>query len=101
MSRLTVGKKQRNTLEVSDHSREGNILFILGTVVICVMLSVAMMNINKAEHVSYDDAIPVMSSGVEGMYDKSDEDMKTSTEEKWSVYDYIGEMFAELIFGDR
>ena len=101
MSRLTVGKKQRNTVEVSDHSREGNILFILGTVVICVMLSVAMMNINKAEHVSYDDAIPVMSSGVEEQEENTKSDLNTSTAEKWSIYDYIGEMFSELIFGDR
>ena len=101
MSRLTVGKKQRSTVEEPDHSREGNFLFILGTVVICVMLSVPMMNIHKAEYVSYDDAVPVMSSGVTDRDDTDKADLNTSTAEKLSIYDYIGEMFAELFFGDR
>lgn len=101
MSRLTVGKKQRSTVEVPDHSREGNFLFILGTVVICVMLSVPMMNIYKAEYVTYDDAVPVMSSGIEEREETAKSDLNTSAAEKWSIYDYIGEMFADLIFGDR
>jgi hypothetical protein len=101
MSKLTVGISHGNTVNVSDHSREGRMLYILGIIVICVMLTLPMMTEKPVDNVSYDDAVQVMSGGVEGMDDKRDEDMNTSTEEKWSLYDYIGEMFAELIFGNR
>ena len=101
MSKLTVGKRRDTVVNATDHSREGNSLFILGIAVICVMLSLPMVHGKSTENMSYDDAVPVMSSGVAEREELNKPDRDTSANERWSIYDYIGEMFADLIFGDR
>jgi len=104
MSKITVGKTRKSNVAVtSDHHREGNFLFAVGIVVMCIMIALPMRNTNKTNSYNLSDATPVMSSGVMNIEreELSKPDKVTSAEDKWSIYDYIGEMFADLIFGDR
>ncbi len=104
MSKITVGRK-RNTdaHRVDSYRREGNILFAVGIAVMCIMLILPMTGKDTAVNSFGEDAVAVMSNGVvnEAREELARPDKDTSAQEEWSIYDYIGQMFAELIFGDR
>lgn len=102
MKKLTVGRKRKTQIEISrDHTVEGNLMFILGLAIICVMLSLPMVRAEEGDKISYGDAVPVMSGGVVEREELSKPVKDTSAAERWSIYDYIGELFAELITGSR
>ena len=92
--KICVGKYKKQ--------RQGNafperIVFILGIILMCAVLIAPM---SKAEDDPFvHEAVLVMSS-----VDKEEimlpDDEATLSEKKWSFYDYIGELFANLIFGE-
>ena len=73
-------------------------VFILGIIMMCALI---IVNMSSTENDAFSsEAVYVMGSA-----DREEvfipEDKSASAEEEWSIYDYIGEFFAELIFGER
>lgn len=104
MATFTVGRKRLNNSQknVSQNKRkEADFLFISGCALICVTLFLTIFR--TSADVGNEAAVPVMSSGVieETVEELAHPDKDTSSEiEKWSVYDYIGHMIADLLFGE-
>ena len=102
MSKLSIGKGRKTTEKNgNDSGKEARIFFVIGCVLVCFML-IPAVGTDKSIRNNYDTAIPVISGAVESREELEEPTKDTSTETKeWSVYDYIGQMFAELLFGDR
>jgi len=97
MNRITVGKERRksNPPQVTERNtfREDAVT-ALGLCAVCLML---LVPVNR-EVQKPDNAVAVMSGNVDGVLREADEPT-LSVESDDSVFDYIGRMFAELLFG--
>lgn len=104
MGHITVGKvrEKSNTQEcvkqkaVSKFGEDA--VTAIGLCAVCLMLLVPV----SRETTPQPDAVAVMSSGVEGyreVLQEVDEPASAASEED-SVFDYIGRMFAGLLFGE-
>ena len=71
------------------------IIFTVGIIFMCLVL-VFPISMSHSEQNSAD-AVEVMATFEEVHLPN---DTEASVNEKWSFYDYIGKMFAELIFGE-
>lgn len=104
MSKLSIGKGRAKTAEGKidkNREREGKTLFVIGCTLVCLML-IPAVSTDRSGGSNYDTAIPVISGAVENREELQSPAKDTSAETKeWSVYDYIGQMFADLLFGDR
>lgn len=102
MNKLTVGKKRSTEGQVPFISgrKEARILFATGCVAMCLTLVITFFSPRK--EADKDLAIPAMSTGVATAADELEKpERDTSLEvEEWSIYDYIGQMIADLLFGD-
>ncbi len=96
--KITIGKSK--TQQKHTDSTE-QFIFALGLMLMCAMLVFPLWRKDSDSFSS--DAVAVMGN----MSDESAEVIKTpentsaSTEERWSFYDYIGELFAGILFGER
>ena len=98
MKQLISGKKRRQ-ISYSRNTIFGDILFIGGILIMCIML-VLPMNKNAEKVKEGNEYVSVMSEGVYSREELVKPDKPASGEE-WSVFDAIGELFAELIFGEE
>lgn len=102
MEKLTIGRARSNNSKINNEKRrEADLLFKIGCVAVCLSFIVSLFG--GGQKGSYDVAIPVMSTGVES--EQTDEMTKpekdtSSRVEEWSFYDYIGQMIADLLFGE-
>ena len=104
MNRITVGcvrrksKLPENAEKHAEKSRFGeDAVTALGLCMLCLMLLIPVSRDAKMA----DDAVAVMSTAVSGRETlrEIDEPASADTAED-SVFDYIGELFAHLIFGE-
>lgn len=100
MNRITVGKERRksNAPQVTERNtfREDAVT-ALGLCAVCLML---LVPVNR-EVQKPDNAVAVMSSSVDGYREvlREADEPALSVESDDSIFDYIGRMFAELLFG--
>ncbi|MGN1409678.1 MAG: hypothetical protein ACI4XJ_05830 [Eubacteriales bacterium] len=97
MKKIIIGKKRRQILHQKQKNMMfGDILFIGGILIMCTMLVFPMAE--NAEKVKKNNGyISVMSGGVQAREELVRPEKPASGKE-WSVFDAIGELFAELIF---
>lgn len=110
--KLTAGRTQTkvNQPEEGKCSGAARALFLIGTAFVCASLLLPMGRDGMTEEppAPPPNAVAVMSGavGTESSSESGREQLakpkekKTSAEE-WSLFDSIGELFAELIFGER
>lgn len=96
MKKIIIGKKRRQILNQKQKNMIfGDILFIGGILIMCIMLVFPMAE--NAEKVKKNNGyISVMSVGVQAREELVRP--KPASGKEWSVFDAIGELFAELIF---
>ena len=92
--KISVGKHKITKKKTAYPER---IVFMLGILLMCAMLIAPLLRAGE-DHFSAD-AVLVMSDP-EREKVMLPEDKSASAEKKWSFYDYIGEIFAELLFGE-
>ncbi len=97
MKKITFGRKRAADREVS-HTLFGNILFVLGTVSICVMLAFSGNSMTEKVklHNSSENAISVGA-----FREELETPPKPVFSPERSFFDSLGEFFAELIFAER
>ena len=92
--KMIIGKRGKHHSKTAP--QEG-IVFVLGIILMCAIFLAPLW---RAESDPFEgEAILVMASG-EREEVKLPDNRAASTEEKWSFYDYIGELFADLSFGE-
>lgn len=120
MNKITVGrtrKKSKNTVAVQKDANPGHAadaVFVFGAAAVCAMLALPMLSLpfeldlepgqGKTSPTRNEVAVTVMSSGVETITQTQEREelvapSNAESEEEWSFYDYIGELFAGLISG--
>lgn len=92
--KMIIGKRE-NPQSKTTH-QEG-IVFVVGIILMCALFFAPLWRVESDPFEG--EAILVMAGG-EREEVKLPDNRAASTEEKWSFYDYIGELFADLIFGD-
>lgn len=92
--KIIIGKRKKTQNKLA--SPEGGV-FILGIVLMCAIL---LGPIARAEEDPFAEEAVLVMSGGEREEVMLPGDKAASAEEKWSFYDYIGELFADLIFGE-
>lgn len=103
MNHITVGcarrkskMSERHTEKQTETSRFGeDAVTALGLCMLCLML---LIPVSRDAEMA-DDAVAVMSTAVSDRETLREIDEPASAEEE-SVFDYIGELFAHLIFGE-
>lgn len=97
MNKLISGKK-RERISRQKNTITGDILFVGGILLMCAMLVFPMSE--SAEKVKDSGGfVSVMSGGVYRREELAKPEKPASGGGEWSVFDAIGELFAELIFG--
>jgi len=94
--KISIGK-HRSSKKKSTYSER--IVFVVGLILMCVIL---LGPLSRAESGSFEaDAVLVMSVAESTREEVMlPQDKTTVAEKKWSFYDYIGELFANMIFGE-
>ena len=92
--KISVGIRRK---ESTYHYLESAV-FILGIILMCALL-IGNMSSPESDAFSSEAVYVIASADREEVF--IPEDKSASAEEEWSIYDYIGEFFAELIFGER
>ena len=104
MSKLSIGKSRRNCEKENitpENDKEAKMFFVIGCILVSLMLIPSVDTANN-DYTEGDTAVQVLSSAVEAVDEIKQSTEDVSAESKtWSVYDYIGQMFAQLLFGDR
>ena len=114
MNKISIGRtrkksKEENCTGGAGYSRAADALFVFGAAAVCVMLTLPLLPAS-AERTFPEDtaAVAVMSDAVQsGNADPQEREELAAPsgfgaeEEEWSFYDYIGELFAGLISGQR
>ena len=104
MNHISVGKaREKSKMQACEMRKEvsrfsEDAVTAIGLCAVCLMLLVPV----SREASPVPDAVAVMSSGVEGYREvlrETDEPVSADSEEE-SVFDYIGRMFAGLLFGE-
>ena len=114
MNKIIMGRKRKKSKDADRGRETGNetirgshaadAMFVLGAAAVCVMLALPMLSMSAEEPsaMAEDVAVMVMSTGAEQSPQEREElaaPSNAQTEEDWSFYDYIGELFAGLISG--
>lgn len=92
--KLSVGK-HKNCRRSSAYPER--IVFVLGIVLMCAIL---LAPLSKSNNDPFGDEAVLVMGGADKEEIMLPDDKAASSEKKWSFYDYIGELFADLIFGD-
>ncbi len=96
--KITIGKSKTQQKHTDGTEK---FIFVLGLMLMCAMLAFPLW---KEDGDSFSsDAVAVMGTVSDESAEviKMPENTSASTEERWSFYDYIGELFAGLLFGER
>ncbi len=95
--KMIIGKPRRK----KSTSTPEQAVFVLGLVLMCCMLALPLFDRGADSSFEYD-AVAVMGNAVEETREEIQipDTVDTSAEEEWSFYDYIGRLFAGLIFGE-
>ncbi|MGN1346760.1 MAG: hypothetical protein ACI4V1_08235, partial [Eubacteriales bacterium] len=108
MKKITMGRtrkksKRREDANGAEEMPAADAVFVLGAAAVCVMLAFPMLSADRTSEKPENTAIMAMSSAVETAESAEREEVvapsNTAPEEKWSFYDYIGELFAGLLSG--
>ena len=111
MNKIQMGRtrKKSNGNEIASVSAENrrvaaDAVFVLGAAAVCVMLTLPLLP-SSAEPRAVpleETAVMVMSGAVQTSELPEREELvmpSNAEEEEWNFYDYIGELFAGLLFG--
>ena len=93
--KIYVGKHKK-TQTKSAYSEK--IVFTIGIILMCAML---LSPLSRAEENPFAEEAVAVISIMEREKVMIPDDKTASVEERWSFYDYIGELFAEIIFGTQ
>lgn len=102
MEKVTIGRSRSNNYKPQTNKKvEADLIFKIGCAAVCMSFIVSFFGGGQTN--STDVAIPVMSTAFET--EQTDEMTKpemdtSSSAEEWSFYDYIGQMIADLLFGE-
>ena len=103
MNNVTIGKsRKKSQSSQSYHSDQGGMLFVIGLSAICLSLIFPMANYGG----DYGDILPVMSTSVSQNNDETREELRLPEKDvsaqrgESSIFEYIGEFFADIIRGD-
>ncbi len=92
--KISVGKHKKTQ---NNSTYPEKIVFTVGIVLMCAILLSPLSRVE--ENPFAEEAVLVMSAADKEKIMIPD-DKAASSEKKWSFYDYIGELFANLIFGE-
>lgn len=109
MNKISIGRARKKSKEemisrVGGHGRAADAVFVFGAAAVCVMLTLPLLP-SSAEPRSLpleETAVMVMSGAVQTAEMPEREELlmpSNAEEEEWNFYDYIGELFAGLLFG--
>lgn len=113
MSKLTMGRTRKKSKPEENgrpsampvRREAADAVFVFGAAAVCVMLALPMVAEERPAP-REEPAVMVMSGAVEAqgtIPDGKREELVTPSntefEEEWNFYDYIGELFAGLLFG--
>lgn len=109
MEKLTIGRKRKSDKINDNTAHYPELLTAIGLSTMCIMLVLSMISeagsASAESNNTSDAAVAVMSSAVEETGEKKREelvmpDKKTSAAGDESVFEAIGEFFADLILGE-
>lgn len=101
---MSIGRKRKaEKAEISSVNHKGDWLILVGIGAMAILLATALGQEGEAQvsPLHNADAVAVMSTAAEGAEVLVKPEKETYLPEKESVFESIGEFFADLIFGDR
>ena len=101
--KITIGRMREKEAEEKEAEKKGAMcggLFALGVVAICAALVIPMARKPMPDK----EAVAAMSGSVCEEKERQvlvEAEKEVSAEEEWSIFEYIGEVFADLITGNK
>lgn len=92
--KISVGKHKKTKTK---YAYSEKIVFTVGIILMCAIL---LSPLSRAEENPFAEEAALVMSTSEREKVIIPEDKAASSEKRWSFYDYIGELFASLIFGE-
>lgn len=100
MNKIVIGrKKERQSEETTVKNKSADFLFVVGITAMCVSLVLPMHGVES--DIPRDNAVQVMSTSVSTREElvMPEKDVLSNPGDG-SIFDYIGEFFAEMIRGE-